>query len=281
MTNRFKAYLENEFRAIPPTKAAMEFRKETLVQLEEFAQDAKIKGMTDEDAVYHLAIDSLGNFQETLMKFNEELHTRSKRNAIKLTSTALISLTIVVVLGLYLALSLLHVVPWSISWLILVGALFTAIIGTLVVIGIKVAGRRSFVIPRINLAISIILASSFIFLILLMLTEVKYHYFVFLAMVIAILLSDTSIAFLTKSKLSFIESLFALLVSASLLYTMLGIGKVMPWHPGWLLPALTALFDVSGIIVMLVHRSNKKKSPKVKKNAVKPTTVDEKYYTEW
>ncbi len=281
MTNKFKAYLENEFRAIPPTKGAMEFRKETLTQLEEFAQDAKIKGMTDEDAIYHLAIDSLGNFQETLAKFNEELHTRSKKNAIKLTSTALVSITVVIVLGLYLALSLLHVIPWSTSWLIPVGAIFTAIIGALVTIGVKVASRRSFVIPRINLAISIILASTFVFLVLLMLTKVNYHYFTFLAMVMVILLADTSIAFATKSKLAFIESLFTLLVSSALLYVMLGIGKVMPWHPGWLLPALTALFDASGIITMLVHRSNKKKAPRVKKNAVKPTDVDDRYYTEW
>ena len=281
MTNKFKAYLENEFRAIPPTKGAMEFRKETLTQLEEFAQDAKIKGMTDEDAIYHLAIDSLGNFQETLAKFNEELHTRSKKNAIKLTSTALVSITVVIVLGLYLALSLLHVIPWSTSWLIPVGAIFTAIIGALVTIGVKVASRRSFVIPRINLAISIILASTFVFLVLLMLTKVNYHYFTFLAMVMVILLADTSIAFITKSKLAFIESLFTLLVSSALLYVMLGIGKVMPWHPGWLLPTLTALLDASGIITILVHRSNKKKAPRVKKNAVKPTDVDDKYYTEW
>lgn len=281
MTNKFKAYLENEFRAIPPTKAAMEFRKETLVQLEEFAQDAKIKGMSDEDAIYHLAIDSLGDFQETLRTFNEELHTRSKRNAVKLTSTALVSLTVVIVLGLYLTLSLLHVVPWSTSWLIPVGALITAIIGALVTVGLKVASRRAFVIPRINLAISIILASTFVFLVLLMLTKAPYHYFTFLVMVMVILLADTSIAFLTKSKLAFVESLFTLLVCASLLYVMLGITKVMPWHPGWLLPTLTGLLDASGIVVMLVHRSNKKKAPKVKKNTVKPTNVDDKYYTEW
>lgn len=281
MTERFKKYLEEQFRAIPPTKGAMDYRKETLVYLEEYAQDAKIKGMTDEDAIYQLAIDSLGDFQSTLVKFNEELTTRSKKNAVRLTSTMMILATIVIVLGLYLTLSLVHVIPWSISWLILVGALFTAIVGTLTMVSIKVAKRKSFVIPRVNLAVSLILLSSFIFLLILMLSKEKYHYFTFLAMAIAILVGDTLFAFITKSKLAFIESLFTLIVSASLIYVMLGIAHVMPWHPGWLLPALSALTAVAGLISMLVHRSNKKKGPRVKKNAVKATDLDEKYYTEW
>ena len=193
----------------------------------------------------------------------------------------MICATIVIVLGLYLALSLLHVIPWSMSWLILVGALFTAIVGALTVVSIKVARRKSFVIPRVNLAISLILLATFIFLLILMLSKQPYHYFTFLAMVIAVLVGDTIFAFMTKSKLAFIESLFAFIVTSALLYVMLGIGKAMPWHPGWLLPALSAISAVGALITMLVHRTNKKKAPRVKKNAVKPTDVDDKYYTEW
>ena len=51
MTERFKKYLEAEFRKISPTKAAMEYRKDTLVKLEELAQDYRIKGMTDDEAI--------------------------------------------------------------------------------------------------------------------------------------------------------------------------------------------------------------------------------------
>ena len=281
MTERFKKYLEEQFRAIPPTKGAMEYRKQTLMTLEEYAQDARIKGMTDEDAIYQLAIDSLGDFSATLQHFHEELTTRSKRNAWKVTSTAVVLATIIAVIGLYLILSLLHVIPWSASWLILVGALFTAIVGGLIIVGIKVAKRHSYVIPRIALAISLILISTFIFLMVLMISSTQYHYFTFLAMVMAILLADTSIAYVTKSKLAFVESLFSIVVCASLLYVMLGIAGVMSWHPGWLLPALSGASAIAGIIVMLVHRAGKKRMPRTKKSEVKATTVDEKYYTEW
>lgn len=281
MTERFKKYLEEQFRQIPPTKGAMDFRKETLTTLEEYAQDAKIKGMVDEDAIYQLAIDSLGDFSATLAKFNDELTNRSKKNAMKLTSTALIVATVVIVLGLYLTLSLLNLVPWRMSWLIPLGSIFTAIVGTLTSISINIVRKKSYVIPRISLMVSIILTASFIFLVLLMLTRLPYIYFTFLAMVIAILVSDTIFAYATKSKLAFLESVATFIVSASLIYVMLGISRVMPWHPGWLLPALSLISGVAGVIVMLVHRSNKKKGPRVKKNAIKPTEVDEKYYTEW
>ncbi|MBQ8178663.1 MAG: hypothetical protein IJ033_05710 [Clostridia bacterium] len=281
MTERFKKYLEQEFRAIPPTKGAMDYRKATLVRLEEYAQDARIKGMTDEDAIYNLAIDSLGDFRSTLIAFNAELTDRPKRNNRRLFTAIATAVTVLIVLGLYLVTSLLHLVPWSTSWLILVGPLFAAIISLLTLNGISIAKRKSYVVPRVFLVISIVLASTFVFLVLLMLTRLPYAWFTFLAMVIVIFLSDTLIGFLTKSKLAFLESQATLIITSALLYVMLGIAHVMPWHPGWLLPALAAIAAVAALIVMLIHRSNKKKAPKVKKSELKPTTVDEKFYTEW
>ncbi len=281
MTERFKKYLEQEFRAIPPTKGAMDYRKATLVRLEEYAQDARIKGMTDEDAIYNLAIDSLGDLRSTLIAFNEELTDRPKRNNRRLLIAVAVTASILIVLGVYLITSLLGAVPWKMSWLILVGPLFTAIISILALKGLAIAGKKSYVIPRIFLSISIILASTFAFLVILMTTTLPYAWFAFLIMVILILTADTSIAFLTKSKLAFLEAQATFIVTSALLYVMLGIIRVMPWHPGWLLPTLSAITAISALIVMFVHHTNKKKGPKIKKSELKPTAVDEKFYTEW
>ena len=281
MTERFKKYLEQEFRTIPPTKAAMDFRKATLVRLEECVQDARIKGMTDEDALYQLAIDSLGDFQATLQKFNDELTERPKRNIRRLAVTGASLATILIIVALYLVTSLLHLIPWATSWLILVGPLFTAIIGVLTINGINIASRKSYVVPRVFLAISIVLASTFIFLVLLMITELPYVWFTFLVMAMLLFIVDNVVAFLVKSKLAIVEAQASLVVSASLIYVMLGVAKVMPWHPGWLLPALSVVVAIASIVTLIVHYANKKKGPKVKKTAVKPTTVDDKFYTEW
>ena len=73
LIDRFKKYLEQQFRAISPTKEAMEYREEVLQNLLDRAQEYKIKGMTDENAIYDLCIDSLGNFKDTLVDFENRL----------------------------------------------------------------------------------------------------------------------------------------------------------------------------------------------------------------
>ena len=54
MKERFKRYLEREFRAIAPTLAAMEYREQMLKQLMDRAQELRIKGIDDEDLIFHI-----------------------------------------------------------------------------------------------------------------------------------------------------------------------------------------------------------------------------------
>ena len=51
MKERFKAYLEEQFRQIAPTKAAMEYRKSMLVKMMDRAQELRIKGMQDDELI--------------------------------------------------------------------------------------------------------------------------------------------------------------------------------------------------------------------------------------
>ena len=57
MTERFKRYLEAAFRKIKPTKAAMEYRKETLIKLEEGSLDLAEIGLPFAKQVKGLVID--------------------------------------------------------------------------------------------------------------------------------------------------------------------------------------------------------------------------------
>ena len=45
MKERFKTYLEEQFRQIAPTKAAMEYRISMLTKMTDRAQELKIKGI--------------------------------------------------------------------------------------------------------------------------------------------------------------------------------------------------------------------------------------------
>ena len=74
LKDRFKKYLEEQFRSIKPTEAAKDFRIRTLKELMDKVQDLRIKGIEDEELVYNMCIESLGNFPARLKDFEEEEH---------------------------------------------------------------------------------------------------------------------------------------------------------------------------------------------------------------
>jgi hypothetical protein len=139
MINRFKKFLENEFRSIAPSEQAMDYREEILGTLLDRAQEYRIKGMEDEDMIYNLCIESLGDFRVTLKDF--EL----KREALKKTAAKSIAISLsvaaaVIVLTIgYLAVSFVTK-AWVKTWLIEVGGLFLsmpiAILGAIVVVSL-------------------------------------------------------------------------------------------------------------------------------------------------
>ena len=124
MKERFKRYLEQQFRAIRPTMAAMEYREKMLRKLMDRAQELRIKGMDDEDLIYDMCIDELGDFGATLAAFDEEEHkvANAKRNAVLGAVCGVgAALALVVV---YLIVSFLVPGSWGLTWLILVGGAF-------------------------------------------------------------------------------------------------------------------------------------------------------------
>ena len=97
MKEKFKAYLEEKFRGIRPTEAAMKFRAQTLVELLERAQELKIKGIEDEELVYLTCIDELGDF-DTVLKDFESKSVETKATKRKIGVGAAIGIALVAML---------------------------------------------------------------------------------------------------------------------------------------------------------------------------------------
>lgn len=136
MKERFKRYLEREFRAIRPTLAAAEYREKVLKQLMDRAQELRIKGIDDEDLIYDMCIDELGDFRATLEQFDEQEHkvANAKRNAV---------LGAVCAVGAVLAFVIVYLVvsfvtsAWALTWLILVGGAFIGVIAAAIIMLVK------------------------------------------------------------------------------------------------------------------------------------------------
>ena len=281
MTERFKQYLEAAFRKIKPTKAAMEYRKETLMKLEELAQDFRIKGMTDDEAIYKLCIDSLGDFDKTLADFDRALVDVPKKNSLKRTVSTAAVASAAVIVALYLVLSLTGAVSWGLSWLIFVGAATLAVIAVDVVLIMKAVKSNKFLVARLFNIGAVVMVFVFLYLVIELTAHPRYCWMTFLAMVIFALLVDMVIGFITKSKLTVPESFVWLILSSVLLYVMLGVANIMPWHPGWLLPALTSIAVAATALGIVINITKKNKSEMARKFKDAQTQVDEEYYTKW
>lgn len=276
LIDRFKKYLEQQFRAISPTKEAMEYREEVLQNLLDRAQEYKIKGMTDENAIYDLCIDSLGNFKDTLVDFENRLDN-VKRAVPRIGARVLtgIAIALFVVIG-YLSASF-ATRAWDKTWLILVGGAFMGVIAGAIFGIIVLAKKKRHLAIRGLSHVIIALTFTFIFLIMQILVHFKYSWMTFLVMVIAMLITDTAEAYSYNSKSRLFDLLATVEVTAVMVYVMLGVAHVIPWHPSWLLPVGAALLDVVILIASLVSYSKKKDKAAAEKKA----RIDEAYYTMW
>lgn len=276
LTERFKKYLEQQFRTISPTREAMEYREEVLRNLLDRAQEYRIKGMTDENAIYDLCIDSLGDFASTLKDFESRLDN-VKRALPKAGIIALcaVAFSLFVVIA-YLTVSF-ATKAWDKTWLIFIAGVFTGVIACALYGIVKFAKRKKRLAVRGLSHVIIVAAFTMLFLFLEILSNLPNCYFVFLIMVIAMLVTDTAEAYSYGSKSRLFDLLATVEVTAVLVYVILGIAGVVAWHPYWLIPVIAALLDVIILIVAISRFAKKKK----KATEEKKSRVDEAYYTMW
>lgn len=68
--NRFREYLDKQFKSVPDSKEANDFREELLSNLMSRAMELKEDKSLTEDQIYQKCIDSLGDYSEALRKLS-------------------------------------------------------------------------------------------------------------------------------------------------------------------------------------------------------------------
>ena len=280
MEDKFKEYLEAAFRQIAPTKAAMEYRKQTLKDMLARAQELRIKGMTDEDLILDTVLEDYEDFGDKLKEFeNKEIKVNSaKRNMLL---GAIVSVAVVLLLSLTYVLvgALAHV--WHPTWLIMVGGIFLGLGVIFALLGIKAVGNKKFVALRLLVAAGEVLLSVFVFLLLQIVFKLNGSWMTFLAMVALILGVDTVIAFFTNSKIKWVELPIFVEIFAVMLFVVLGILVPGFWHPGWVLCLVGVVAGLGELITFVAIRNHKKDEAEKDKNIEKFVKTDEKYWNNW
>lgn len=280
MKERFKKYLEEHFKKIAPTQAAMEYRKALLRQLLDREQELRIKGVTDDNLIFDMAVSELGDFDQTLANFEQRQiksgEVKRKVSAASICAAAIVALLTIV----YLIVGAVAQI-WHPAWLIMVGGVFAGASVLLVYGAVRFAAKKKYVPVRIFVAICEVLLTVFVFLLLQLVFKLNGAWMSFLAMVAVLFGVDTAIAFGTNSKIKWFELPVFIEVAAVMLYVILGITVQGIWHPGWLMCLAGVACALVQLVVVVVKKTKAKN--KKEKSALEDKNEKEyqKYWTEW
>ncbi len=280
MKEKFKRYLEEHFRKIAPTQAAMEYRKALLLQLLDREQELRIKGVSDDNLIFDMAVSELGDIDQTLAAFEQRQIqsgvVKRKISAASISAAAIVALLAVV----YVIVGAVSKV-WHPTWLIVVGGVFAGLSVLLVYGAIRFAKKKKYAPVRICVAICEVLFTVFVFLILQLVFKLGGAWLSFLAMVALIFGVDTSIAFATNSKIKWIELPVFIEIAAVMLYVILGVTVKGVWHPGWLMclaGIVCALVQIVVVIIKKAKAKNKREQAEIEDKNEKEV---QRYWTEW
>lgn len=279
---RFKAYLEGEFRKIAPTKAAMEYRKQLLVQMLDRAQELAIRGIRDEELICKTVIDELGDMEERLAEFeNREKKTDVIKR--KLSVGASVAIAVVAMLAIVYVIVGAATSVWHPTWLIVVGGVFAGATILMAMAAGKFVKRKMYLPVRIMVAAAETLLSVFVFLLLQLVFGIDKSYLLFLAMVALLLGVDAAIAFLTSSKAKWIELPIFVEVLFVMMYVILGIAieGASIWHPGWIMCLAGVVCALIEIIVFIVARAKKKAQAQKDADSALNEKEDVAYWSQW
>ncbi len=287
MKERFKQYLEEHFRKIAPTQASMEYRKTLLRQLLDREQELRIKGVSDDELIFNMAVSELGDLDTVLHEF-ENRQVKSGEVKRKVSAYAVIAISIVALLTVAYLIVGGVTKMWSPTWLIMVGGVFAGVTVVLAYLAVKFFKKHKPLVSRACIAVCEVLLTVFVFLVLQVAMNITGSWLAFLAMVVLVFGVDTAIAFATNSKTKWFELPVFVEVFGVMLYVTLGIcyemGLIIAdsfWHPTWLMCLVGVVCALVQIIVAVAKKTAAKNKKEKLALSDKNEKTDEKYWTEW
>ena len=249
MIDRFKRYLEREFRAIKPTKAAYEKREEMLTQLLEKEQDLRIKGMTDDDLIYDMCIDSLGDVRQNLIDFeNRSKKVKTAKRNVLLGLIISVAFVVIIVTA-YLITSFALGNAWGKTWLIIVGGIFFGAACGSTLGAVLLMKKKKYLIAQLFLDLDIVLLTVFVFLVLQILFGFGKSWLAFLVMPVILIGVLAVMLDLSGTKLKYLGYGAFVEIFCVMLYIILGITMGL-WHPYWILCLVGIIIDIIGVGVL-------------------------------
>lgn len=244
MLQRFRAFLELEFRELQPTKESEDYKAELLGVLMDCADEMKKNGETDEDKIYNESIARLGDFKANFSDFKTvpavKKHLRSSLNFLLWAVVYVLIFTAAFLIVGFTA------APWSKAWLILVCGVLAGIMGVSIYLAVVSSRKKRFIVTRIFSAVTSVLGVLIIYLCFSVLYpnawSVSWLLFLFLPIILPGV--DLILAIATESKTLILDLLVFIITAATMIYVIFGVTAFLPWHPYWFIPVVAFVADV-------------------------------------
>ena len=252
----FTDYVEKSFEGMNESKLLYRFKQVKIAEMTERANEIISAGLKDNKVLSDLIISEYPDLKGEFKKYIKQLKSeKKKQKKSKLIASAAVCYILALTL-VYLAVSFTGGL-WSKTWLIMVGGIVIPLVIVTVILISKASKSKDVFTPGARLLIfsGVYLLAAFVFLCLIMLTEISKAYLVFIGAVAVAMIADAAFAFLTKQKFAIFTYLLYIPAVASVVYVLTCLMGILSWHPGWLIIVAALIADVSIITLRLIQGS--------------------------
>ena len=254
----FSDFIDNSLSGCPDNELTFNYKMIVKRKMDERAKQIKNRGLSDEDVLFDLVADENNDILDGYNKYISRIREINKRKRIPLYSL----IYILSVVAVFLAVGFIFKL-WHPGWLIIEGGITVLLIGLFVFTVTRLNQNKWYPVSRFLIALCVMLATQFLFLVFRIPLHFEKSYLVFIGAPAAILLCDAILGTITHQKLIVINYLLYIPGIFALIYAILGILGVIPWHPGWFIMIAAVLIDIAILLGVIKHNQKYIYKPEV------------------
>jgi len=247
----FSDFIDSALSVFEDNETSFNYKMQIKRKMDSRAEELKSRGLYDENVIYDLVTSENPDLPEGYKKYHARIKEIKKRKQLPYISLIVILASVVTFLFVGFVFNF-----WHPGWLIIEGAVTFLIIGLLIFTVTRLNQNKWYPVSRILIGFCVMLFTQFMFLLLRIPFKYEKSYLVFIAAPALLLICDAILGTVTHQKLIVINYLLYVPGVFALIYAILGILGIIPWHPGWLIMIAAVLIDFA--ILLFVIKINRK-----------------------
>lgn len=253
----FTDWAQQELASLPNTKSAYLYKQQVIARMTERANEIIGMGISDNKVINELVISEFKNIKQEYYNTVQQKKVKTKKKKIGQLSVLGVFGYILAVIIAFLAISFISG-AWGKTWLIIVCGILLPVAGLMALSAGKLSDKKVIFnfASRFLMTGAIFIFATVIYLVSEFLTPMPKAWLIFLFAIPMSMAVDCAMAFAAKQKSAIISLVLYIPVIATLLYVILGIIGILPWHPGWILIVLSLVADL-GVIAAKILKGSK------------------------